>query len=173
MIRIKCNYHYLLIGQYLEDKRLEIESLGTHEDADEILKSLNNYINEAISQRNVSKDKCKRISNVNLMQKCNTAFQNYNAMIKSDVKPTPEVKEMGDKYNKMRNKVTFDILKQEHEEWKNLAANDARSLWEKLIGKDWLNLEYLPTILQLKTFPITLRRCTERMRNMKFMTLIN
>ena len=67
-IRFKCNYDYLKIGQYLQDKRLEIESLGTHEDEDEILKSLNNYINDAHSQRNVRKDKCKRIRSVNLMQ---------------------------------------------------------------------------------------------------------
>ena len=55
-------------------------------------------------------------------------------MIKSGVNTTAEVKEIADKFNKMRNNVTFDILKQEHEEWKNLAANDARSLWEII---DW------------------------------------
>ena len=140
VIRFKNNYDYSKIYSYIESKTREIEGLSAYDDPDMIIKCLNNYIHDAHSQPNVKNTKKKeKFNNTNIMNKCNSAFESYTDIIKSNVHTAEEIKTASDKYYKIRNKVTFDILKQEHDEWKNLVANDPHSLWEKIDWKGQVN----------------------------------
>ena len=110
--------------------------ISNKNDPEAVITYLNNFILGAHKQPQCKiKVANKKLQNENIFKECNIVFKQYSKIRKDQNASNAEVPlHLANRCTDLRNKITTDVLKEEHNRWLNILDEHKTDLWKRI---DW------------------------------------
>lgn len=138
--RLSSRYDYDVVGQYMHQHQTATERNVTtalhNNDPETAITLLDTLIHNAHNQQGCKQKSTQNTQkNTTLFDDCNNAFEQYCTTFDNPDLTQEEKDSSMNRYNSLRNKLTVEVLKDDHSRWVDvLNGNSSSELWERI---DW------------------------------------